>query len=442
MNTRSVSRSVVGTKRIATNLGQLLSGKAVAGLMSLGYLLIMTRTLGAADFGQLVLVNAYALICGSVIAFSGFHGVVRYGALALQAGDPGRLARIVRLMTLIEVGCGAAAVLIAMAAAPLVGPRLGWSPAVVQLAMVYSLAVLATVRATPQGLLQIAGRFDMIGLHQMISPTIRLVGAVVVWRADGGLAGFLGVWLLSALGDCLGMWGMGLYAWRQLRTGQRLLGDWRGVPAENRGFVRFILATNVDITLRELAPNLSPLTVGWLLGPAAAGLLALAQRATAVFQQPAVLLAQASFSVFASHVARDDLSGLQSSVWRSVALAVLAAAPLLVILALFGDAILTFLGGSTFAGAASLSLLVAAGRVIGLAATPVNAGMSALGGAGRTAMVALVAQIGLYPLLPWLLLRFGVNGAGWHLVIQGLLSATLLVVLFERARRAAASATA
>ncbi|MEX7207637.1 hypothetical protein AB2D19_32860, partial [Pseudomonas aeruginosa] len=82
------------------------------------------------------------------------------------------------------------------------------------------------------------------------------------------------------------------------------------------------------ITVRELAPNLAPLTVGWLLGPAAAGLLALTQRATSLLAQPTVLLSQASYAVLAAQVARGDLKALRHTVWRSTGLALAVALPI------------------------------------------------------------------------------------------------------------------
>src|ERR1700756_504381 len=75
-----------GLKKVLGNLAHLLGGKAAAGLMSLIYLVIVARTLGVRDYGVLVLVNGYVLFIGSLIAFSGFHGVVRYGSLAVAAG--------------------------------------------------------------------------------------------------------------------------------------------------------------------------------------------------------------------------------------------------------------------------------------------------------------------------------------------------------------------
>jgi len=427
-----------GVRRVIANLLHLLGGKAVAGLLSLVYLVIVTRTLGAADYGVLILVNAYAILLGSIVAFSGFHGVVRYGAQVLEEGDVAALARIVRFMTVVEIGFGLFAMIVAATLVPLVGPGLGWSSDAMLMAVPYSIAVLATVRATPQGLLQIAGRFDLIGVHQTISPIVRLGGALIVWFIGGGLVGFITVWLIASVAEGVVMWLFGLHAWRRLMAGERLIGPWRGVLRERGGFGRFILITNFDITLRELAPNLAPLTVGWFLGPAAAGLLALAQRASALLQQPAVLLSQASYAVLAEQVAKRQFALLRHTVWRSGQMAALVAAPIVGILALTGGHLLVLLGGRTFTGGTTLLILVAIGRLAALASAPIAAGLTALGRPQRSMAVALFTNLALYPLLPALLWWIGIDGAGWHGLIQGLLAVAILCAFFARdAKRSA-----
>src|SRR5258708_25123910 len=166
-----------GLRRILTNLAHLFGGKAAAGLMSLVYLVIVTHRLGVHDYGILVLLNSYAVLIGSIVGLSGFHGVVRYGTLALQSKDTAGFAQLVRFMALIEIGFGIVAILVAASLAPIVGPWLGWSPHTVRLAMLFSLAGPGTGRATPQGILQVAGRLYLIGLHQALaSPATRPAG--------------------------------------------------------------------------------------------------------------------------------------------------------------------------------------------------------------------------------------------------------------------------
>lgn len=424
-----------GLKRVVANLAHLLGGKAAAGLMSLVYLIIVARTLGVRDYGMLVLVNSYALFVGSLLAFSGFHGVVRYGSLAAAENDPARLARIVRFMAVVELGFGLLAVLVTAAAVPLVGPRLGWSPDAMRIAVPYSLAVLATVRATPQGLLQVAGRFDLIGIHQAVSPTVRLLGTLIIWTIGGGLDGFLLVWLLSSVAEGVAMWALGLIAWRKLMASEPLRGPWRGLLREPTGFGRFILVTNLDITLRELAPNLAPLTIGWMLGPVAAGLLSLAQRATTLLDQPSKLLSQASYAVLADQVAHGRFDQLRHTVWRSATIAGALAAPIVVAFWAAGNHLLPFLGGHTFQGGAVIVTLIAGARLAALIASPIAAGLTALGKPQRSMAVTLVTNLALYPLLPLLVLCLGLHGAGLHALFQNVIATAMLIFFFAKDAR-------
>jgi O-antigen/teichoic acid export membrane protein len=404
-------------------------------VMSLAYLAIVARTLGVERYGVLVLVNSYVIAVGSLVAFSGFHGVVRYGTLALEAGQPDRLAKIVRFMAMVELTFGLFALAITLLGIPLVGTHLGWPPQAIHIAIPYSLAVFSTVRATPQGLLQIDKRYDLIGVQQTVSPVVRLIGTLIVWAIGGGLSGFLIVWFCSCIAEGASMWLLAWPSWKRLAAGERLRGPWRGLTRDIEGFGRFSLITNLDITLRELAPNLAPLTIGWMLGPAAAGLFTLAQKTTALLQQPAVLLGQASYSVLASQVAQRRLDLLRHTVWRSVGIAAVIGVAFVLALAVIGAPMMWLLGGRSFAGGALLVVLLAAGRATLLIATPLTAGLTALGRPQRAMAVTLMTSLALYPLLPPLILWMGLNGSGWQALIQGIVATAMLARYFARDAR-------
>lgn len=418
-------------RRLLNNLANLFSGKVAAGLMSIIYLIIVTHRLGVEGYGVLVLLNSYAVLIGSIVAFSGFHGVVRFGTLALQSGDQAAFRGLVRFMALIELAFGLAAVLVAAVLAPLVGPLLGWSPRIVSLALPYSLAVLGTVRATPQGVLQIAGRFDLIGLHQALaSPGVRLIGALILLFTGGGLEAFIIVWLASALVEGAAMWLLAWRSWKKLAPTEPLLGPATGPGRRFGGFGRFVLITNFDITLRELAPKLAPLTVGYMLGPAAAGLLTLARKAAVILEQPATLLGQASYAVYAGHFAAGELTALRSTTWRSAAIASAIALLLLLVLQAIGAHLLAFIGGTGFNSGKMLLVMLALANGLSLATTPFAVALTALGKPQRSLTVALAANLGLFPLLPLLLWKLGVDGAGLHAIIQSCAAGGALTAYF------------
>lgn len=415
-------------RRIYGNLGRLLSGKAAAGIISLIYMIVAARALGPTDYGVLILVHGFALTVGGIIEFQGWHAVVRYGASALSRNDRPALARLLRFIGTVEMTAGIAAVLAAAILAPIMGPGLGWSATALAFAIPYSLAVLASVRSTAAGYLQLMGRFDLLGIHNAISPTVRLVGALIAWAAGFGLQAFLITWLVAALVEWLTMWLMAIHVARKALAGTSLRGGLHGVLAQNPGIWRFMITANADVTLGELAGRVAPLVIGWILGPTAVGLYAIAQRATVVISQPAQILGFAAYAELARLVAAGGHGArLRRAVLHSIAIAAAAALPVLIILLVFGREIAVLIGGSAYAGAAAVMFWLACARAILLVAPPASAALVALGRPGKSVTANLVANLGLLPLLPLMLQQFGLIGAGWHAMLQAGATAALLL---------------
>ncbi len=416
-------------------VGLLLSGKAIAGLMSLVYLVIVTRALGPTDFGVLILLHGYVTLVGAIVAISGWHGIIRFGTVAHQAEDHGRLLRLIRFTSMLELGCGIAAIIIAAALIPLVAPALHWPPTAIALAVPYTLAILSTVRSTPDGILQIAGRFDLLSAHQLINPAVRLLGCVLLLIFGGGLTAFMAVWLVASIAEGVGMWFLGLRELRRMRLSEPLLGSWRGTVRENDGIVKFLVATNADITFSEIGPKLVPLTVGWLLGPAATGLFSLAQRASTILQQPASILGNVSYGVISKLLAAGETDRFRRSVWHSCGIALLIAVPVTVLLSALAPQILRLLGGRSFAGGAVLLILIAIGQAMMAGSTPLSSALIALGQPGKSISANLVGNLALFPMLPLLLIYTGLIGAGWYLLVQSGVVAGILMWSFWQSMR-------
>lgn len=432
-------------RRIYANLALLLSGKAAAGVVSLGYLAVAARALGPRDYGALVLVHAYTITVGGIVNFPGWHAVVRFGAQAAAADDRPRMLRLLRLTAAVELSAGALAVVVAAALAPLLGPHLGWPPVVLAFATPYSLAVLASVRSTPAGYLQLKRRFDLLGLHNAVAPGVRLLGAGAAAWAGWGLPGFLVVWLAAALCEWAALWIMGLWVARRDLAAHRLVGGLRGVVNENPGLWRFMIAANSDVTFGELAGRLAPLTVGWMLGPASAGLYAVAQRASVVIAQPAQVLGQAAYAELARLAAEHGGMGrLRGALLRCVGVALLTAAPVTVLLLVFAPQVARLLAGEAFVGAAGIIVWLALARTILLAGPPSSAALVAMGRPGLSVTANLVSSLGLLPVLVLLLRRFGLAGAGVHAVGQAAVAVAFLAVFVTReiGRPAPAAASA
>jgi len=425
-------RGIVG--RIYTNLGLLVGGKAAAGLISLVYMVIAARVLGPRDYGVLMLVHGYAMAVGGIVEFPGWHAIVRYGAHALEAKDHDRLLRLLRFAGAVEGVGGIASIAAAAALAPLIGPRLGWSAEAQAFAIPYSLAVLASIRATPAGYLQLMGRFDLLGAHNAVAPLTRLAGAVIAMLSSAGLRGFLIAWLVAALAEWLVMWALGIWIARRHIGGRRLSGPIAGAVRENPGIWRFMIGANADVTFGELSGRIAPLIIGWMLGPVATGLFAIAQRATAVIQQPAQILGQAAYAEFARLIAAGGSGeAVRRALFRSVGVAALVGSPLLAAMIVAERPLAILLGGSAFAGAAGLIGWLGASRLILLIAPPVGSALIALGRPVWSVSANIATNLVLMPLLPLFLSRWGLTGAGLQAILQASATGLCLTALLWRA---------
>ncbi|MGH6911196.1 MAG: lipopolysaccharide biosynthesis protein, partial [Phenylobacterium sp.] len=274
-------------------------------------------------------------------------------------------------------------------------------------------------------------------------PIVRLLGTLAVVALGGGLRGFLIAWLAAALAEFAALWLLGGWVASRRIGGRALVGGVRGVAADNPGLWRFMWAANADVTFGELSARVAPLIIGWILGPAATGLFAVAQRASVVISQPGQILGQAAYAEFARLVAAGQRGvRLRQALWRSIAYAFLAVAPVLLLVAMLGDHLASLLGGRAFVAAGGLMFWLALARAILLMAPPTGAALTALGRPGLSLRANLIAGLGTLALLPSLLQGFGLAGGAGQALLQALVAAALLTAFFWRQSREAVAAEA
>lgn len=431
--TSSAARPVGAVGRIYRGLGLVLGGKAGAGILSLGYLAIAARLLGPSDYGVLVLVHAYVTTVCAFVEFPAWQAILRYGAHAEGMDATHRLARLLRFSAAIELTGGALAILAAALLAPVIGPKLGWSPTALAFAVPYSVALLGSIRSTPAGYLQLIGRFDVIGAHNLVMPAVRLIGALIVWFSGGGLGAFLIVWMVAAIAEFASLWLIALWL-AQRRLGPALRRpDPGSAVIDNPGIWRFLVASNADITLGGLSGRVAPLVIGWILGPAAAGFFAVASRATVLITQPAQVLGNTAYAEFARLIAAGQGGRpLRWALLRLLGIAFAVVIPLLGLVIFYHSAIVRLLAGAAFSGAGGLMVILLIARALAMAGPPTSAALSALGKPGWSMGANLAASLIFLPaLVPWLQ-TYGLKGAAFQAIGQALFASGVLLALTWR----------
>jgi O-antigen/teichoic acid export membrane protein len=369
-------------RRVLRNAGLLGLGKGAGGLIHLATLALSARLLGPEAFGLLILVRSYAQSASGLAKFQSWQTLIRYGAGRAERRDVAGFLDLAAFTIMIDAGSGLIALVVAIAAAQLIGPSLGIGQDAVWMAQLYCLAIPLMSSATPNGVLRIFNRFDQIAIQGIVTPSTRLVGIGIAALMDMPLWCFVLAWLAS---DVIGE----LYGWlqgagelrRRAFVGLRMASPYRALGA-NAGIVGFALSSNLTATLHQAFTPLLTLLAGGLLGTAAAGVYRIAQVVVEVAAAPAELAMRSLFPEAARLLARDSRH-FWRLIGRALALASLLGLAFGLVVILAGPGILTGAMGPGYAGLSQVLGILAVGFVPMLGALPLETALLAMGSAGR-----------------------------------------------------------
>jgi len=398
--------------RIFRNAGALLGGKAVAGVLSLGTLAVTARGLGPELFGTLILIHSYIKLVGGLTKFQSWQAVIHYGAASLEAKRVEDLRGLIKFTTALDLASALIGMAIAMGLAGLAGGWLGWGEETTSLVMLYSLLIAVTIKATPIGVLRLFDRFKLIALQSPLSPAVGLIGVGLAYAWDGGLSAYLAAWFAAGLVESAALVILG---WRELARQNLLRGlnfSLRGLVDPHPGLWRFVWATNIFTSLSAASSHLVTLVLGWLLGPAAAGLFKIAHQFASVLVVPAAALRRTIYPEFAKLAAKGEPRHLRKLMLRAGLISGSVAVIVVLVIAAIGEPLIRLIVGEAYAAAAELLILLAAGSAVllyGFALEPV---FFALGRPGIMLRLGVITAALNLVLIFLLVAQYGLIGAG------------------------------
>jgi O-antigen/teichoic acid export membrane protein len=417
------------------NLRWLLGSRGVNAILSLFYIAIVTRSLGAAGFGQFALVTGTGGAIVTIISFQTWQIIVRYGTEHLHAGRPDRLARLLKGALALDAAGALLGSLIAVAAVAALAPAFGWSPDMRRDTFLFCCAALLSMRSTPTGILRLHDRFAAAAFADIALPVVRLAGAGLVLAAGPSVRGFLIAWAAAELASSIAFWISAARVARGL--------PWRRAPlslpalrADNPGILHFAAITNSAQTLTLATRQLPVLLVGFFASPAAAGAYRLAHQLGRAMARVSQLFARALFpELMRIRTAAGSSAGFGPMVARIVRTAAIGGGLLLLLLLLAGRPLLELVAGPEFAAAYPLLLLLGAAAVVDLIGVAFEPALIASGQAGRSFRVQLVAAATLIGLMVVLIPRVGTIGAAAAVLAGSLLGFALMAVAVRRVLR-------
>ncbi|CAN5398723.1 lipopolysaccharide biosynthesis protein [soil metagenome] len=424
-------------KRVLANAGTLLGGRTVNALVSLAYIALTARGLGAVQMGVLVLINAYAQFLGDVAKFQSWQTVLQYGAGPLLTGDRPRFQQVLRFTLLLDLIGATVGVVLGVGGALLLGSTFGWPRELAPSAALYALSIAMMTSATSVGLLRLFDRFRFLAGEQAVSSIVRLAGCAVAFAHDAPISWFLAAWAAGTVTSFFYVMGV---AWWDLSRRDLLQGfTFRGPLSEGLpGVWRFAWATNFSGTLDTAFTHVITLVVGGVLGPAQAALWRVGRQVADGMAKPAKLLTPALYPELAKMRAAGGEEAMRKLAGQIGLMGGAVAGVLLLVSMLFGAPILTLVMGKPFAAAAPIMTWQVAAAAIGVLALPLEPMLVSLNRAGVALRVrVVVCAIYLTALVP-IIKTLGMIGAGAALVGA---AAAMALGMFWALRRSLANTT-
>ncbi len=443
-----VEKGTVG-RRVAANTGWMVGAKALAAIIGLGSLVLLTQNLPIASVGIILFLHAYMLFFAEVATFQSWQAVIRFGTHDVEQGDTNALGRLLRFCIALDFVGAMVAFILAIIGLIFLDSILPHLPSfqeknglvdvsqLTQLGMIYCLVILVHQGGASTGVFRLFDKFKPLALQVLVMPVFRLIGVIIAVMNGAGLYGFLAAWFV---GSVLGYLSLPLLAIMELKSRnlmKTVFSEWPKLRTQRKGMWPFVWKANIDASLATGTTHLPLLLVMPIFGPAFVGAYKVAEEIARLLSEGVLLLDRVIYPEYARMMAR----GQSAHIWRIVikAGAIMLGGGLVLsaVVALIGPSVIPIVFGAEYNDAIILSiLLVLAAALMGVAA-PLYPLFFAAGKPGR-AIYARLAGLVLYVVLIFALSAWlGKTGPGWAAIGGNLLAVILAAWLAKKTLRKA-----
>lgn len=308
-------------RRFLHNAGLIVGSRVVFGLLNLGTNVIILRAYGAADLGMVMLLIAYVRVFAEVAKFESWQAVLRFGVIAQERGEENNLRRLIGLALSIDVITMFLAIVAAVLLIPQAAVWFGWNAQVTEFAPWFMILIIFLTNATPNGVMRLFERVEILALQHGLNAVIRLVAVLIAIMLGGTVVHLAMAWFAGFV--ISGAMTMAVCAYelikRDLRPKFSL--NLRKTGALFPGIWHFLVMSNL-IGIGPLAVNhLTTLFVGAQLGSAQAAVLQLARQLSTGISGPTRLLGPLLLPDFSRLSGRGDWAGLRTLVVQQIKVA-------------------------------------------------------------------------------------------------------------------------
>jgi O-antigen/teichoic acid export membrane protein len=426
-------------RSLLKNTSYLAISRVIAAVCSLATLALVTHALvrlygdkhGVLLFGILILITSYAKAASGLAKFQSWQLVVRYGGHGVAHDDPEDFKTVTGFAFALDVVSGIGGMILAVIILPFIASWVGISREYLWLAMLYCTVLPTMGAATPNGVLRVMDRFDLISWSGIVTPIARAILAAIAFASHASFPVYVGIWYVTDLGGDLYTWYLG---WREMRRHGLLKGIIPTLrPTTLPGAWKFAINVNLAASVQTVWGPVARLVVGGLLGPAGAALFRIASSLADSAQKPADLLGRA----FYPEIVRMDLSSKKP--WKLMirGTALVSAVALLAILLLLlgGKPLVALLFGKAFTGAYTPLVILMLIPFLGIFSFPLTPMLYALGRSDGPLKAKVLGSVIFFAAIAPLSWAFDIVGAAVALVLGNAVNVAVMLIQLRSEHR-------
>jgi O-antigen/teichoic acid export membrane protein len=411
-------------RSLLKNSSYLGVSKGVAALCGVATLAFAGRGLGVILFGTLILITSYAKAVSGIAKFQSWQLIVRYGGHGVAHGDPEHFKVATGFAFALDMVSGIGGLLVGAALLPFIAEWVGITREYLWLALLYCTVLPVMSSATPDGVLRVLDRFDLISWSGTLTPILRAILAGTAFVTGASFPVYVGIWFITELAGDLYLWYLG---WRELER-HDLLGGIKPTlkPTVLPGAWRFAIDVNLATSVQAVWGPIGRLVVGGLLGPAGAALFRVASTLADSAQKPADLLGKA----FYPQVMRMDLSSKQpwKLMLRGTALVSFVMLLAIALMIIGGKPLMSIVFGKEFLGAYEPLMILMAIPFLGIFSFPLTPMLYALGRSDGPLKAKLLGSAIFFVTIAPLSWAWNVVGAAVALVLANVVNTGAMMI--------------
>lgn len=398
------------TQRLAS-IAHLFAGNFTSSLIGLAAFALTARALGPSQYGTLALCYAFTRAVERLLSFQSWQPLIKFGAEAKESGAIDDLRQLMKFGLLLDAAAAFLAFVVAMLLVLLAAPLVGISEEARTLAAIYCFVLPFQLSGMPTAVLRLYGKFPTLAYGQVATSAVRVclcgLGVALSW----GLLEFTLIWLGMQIVSALSMV---LLAFRELR--KRGLSGVLSVPVLGvtkrfPGLWRFAFSANLSLTIRSSANELDTLLVGYLAGPAAAGLYHIARRIGRLAQQGGVQVQAVVYPELARLWSGAQITGFARVVRQTQWMLLAGGVALVLSIYLSIEPLLRWAAGADFEAAAPLVIVQAVAVMMTLCGSVLRSALLAMGLQGKVLQSVLLSTAAFHLTALMLIPQIGAMGA-------------------------------